>query len=334
MFRKIWFIPFIFIASISFGAVSNITIAVVDFKANGVADNIASAVTEAFNVEIFKSGVYQVIERSQIQKIVNEQKFQMSGMTDSEYAKFGQLLGADYITVGSVSRLGEKYIINVRIVEVKTAGIIKAESGYVYKAADLDHLSRRLALKITGRDPGPDLTGQDQGGDTVPLSQALTNFPFMQEKYTRLDYSLSMIMGPSGQSLVIQSLSWNTVHKGIYTGLALGYQYQENASDTRNVSIHAAVFETRLGYNLPLGFFELSAQAGAGLSIGSLGVANLNTNLMVLGGNLSARAGGGFNLGVLSIGLFGTWLGELFMLNGSFYPLNATMLTISFGMNF
>lgn len=56
---------------------------------------------------LVKSGRYRVIERQEIEKIINEQQLGQSGMvTAQSAAKVSQLLGAEIAIIGNVTEFG------------------------------------------------------------------------------------------------------------------------------------------------------------------------------------------------------------------------------------
>jgi TolB-like protein len=89
---------------------------------------VGFAVSELLSQKFFKSSKFKLIERSQLSDIMKEQKLGLSGAVDSETAaKVGKLLGARLLVLGSVSRLGKSYQVNVRLVNVETAEIVAPE---------------------------------------------------------------------------------------------------------------------------------------------------------------------------------------------------------------
>ena len=69
----------------------------------------------------------KVIERDQINKIVDEQKFSLSDMSEeNEEQTVGKLLNVDAIIIGSIAHLDDNEEINVRIIDIKTGQIYKA----------------------------------------------------------------------------------------------------------------------------------------------------------------------------------------------------------------
>ncbi len=124
-------------------------IAVVEFE-NKTAygqRRLSQAATDILITELFKSGKFIVVEREKMNKIMEEQKIQQSGMIDPLTAvKIGQILGVEAIVVGAVSEFGVKkegsdYLIaqskqqvaevsvDVRVIDVQTGQVILADSG-------------------------------------------------------------------------------------------------------------------------------------------------------------------------------------------------------------
>ncbi|HDQ45875.1 MAG TPA: hypothetical protein ENN17_10330 [bacterium] len=127
-----------------------ITIAVLDFEAKNITQQSAEAVTDILRTELFNTGAFRVVERQRIQRILEEQKFQMSGLTDPDQAaEIGRLLNVEKIMVGSVTRLGSTFIINTRIVEVQTGLVELAEAAECRGGEEqLPRAITELALKI------------------------------------------------------------------------------------------------------------------------------------------------------------------------------------------
>jgi TolB-like protein len=65
---------------------------------------------------------FTVVERKEIQKILAEQKLNLSGLVAPEQAvKAGKLLGARYLVAGKVTRLDDQTVVIVRVISVETS---------------------------------------------------------------------------------------------------------------------------------------------------------------------------------------------------------------------
>jgi curli biogenesis system outer membrane secretion channel CsgG len=86
-------------------------IAVIEFK--NKADNQwwyhggAEAAQDVFVTELVKSGKFRVVEREQLQALMEEKNLTLSGDVDPNSAvKIGKLLGVNYLLTGSVTEYG------------------------------------------------------------------------------------------------------------------------------------------------------------------------------------------------------------------------------------
>lgn len=106
-----------------------IALAVLDLEGKNVDQSKAEAVTDLLRTELFNTGSFKVIERQKVRQIIEEQRFQSSGMTDTDRAvEIGRLLNVQKIMIGTVTQLGSTCIINTRIVDVQSAAVVLAEA--------------------------------------------------------------------------------------------------------------------------------------------------------------------------------------------------------------
>lgn len=104
-----------------------VSVAVFPMSSSVLNEGEINALTDVLRSEIGKNKKYQVMERSQISQILNEQGFQQSGACDetSCFVEMGQLLGANYIIIGNVGQVGKTYSVNARVVDIATSKIVK-----------------------------------------------------------------------------------------------------------------------------------------------------------------------------------------------------------------
>ena len=70
-------------------------------------------------------GKVRVVDRQNIARIVKEYEFQQSQLTDETTAvRIGKLSGADIIVIGSISYVGERYYLNIKLISVEIGEII------------------------------------------------------------------------------------------------------------------------------------------------------------------------------------------------------------------
>ncbi len=102
-----------------------LTIGVIDLDANGVDEGEARAITERLRIYLGRTGIFEVIERNQMESIMTEMGFQASGAcnTDECVVQVGQVLGASKMVAGSVSKVGNLYSLQIRMVDITTSKI-------------------------------------------------------------------------------------------------------------------------------------------------------------------------------------------------------------------
>ena len=117
-------------------------VAVLEFTGNSEFDGkVDLKLSDLLITSLVKSGKFDVIERTQIELVLNEQKLGMSGIIDeSTAAEVGRILGAEYVIFGVVTSATQQNIdkfaytlvvietsIDVRVIDAETGKIIVAE---------------------------------------------------------------------------------------------------------------------------------------------------------------------------------------------------------------
>jgi TolB-like protein len=139
-------------------------VAVLDFSAKNVSKDDADILADFFRSELIKTGKFNVLDRSRIQKIADEQRFQKSGMTDvNAIVKIGKLINAQYIFVGSYSRLDTIFMLNIEMINIQTGKIEKSDSKSVENPQPKDKLdmARFIAYGFIGFGVGYELFWND-----------------------------------------------------------------------------------------------------------------------------------------------------------------------------
>jgi TolB-like protein len=103
--------------------VSNSKVAVAGFRATGVDEILVDNLTETFTTEAGKVPGFKVIGQSEIKDLVGYQAQQnMLGCDDAAcMSDLAGALGVDMLIAGSVGKVGDTFVVNVRIIDVKKA---------------------------------------------------------------------------------------------------------------------------------------------------------------------------------------------------------------------
>lgn len=123
-------------------------------QVNGLADMLS--------VELFNSGCFTIVERSKVEKVIREQHFQMSDLTDAQRKKIGGILKVDAIVTGTINfiardtRYGSdystkyevgEYNVDIRLVSVNTGEWLSVAGGE-QKGCTERELMRRVAMQL------------------------------------------------------------------------------------------------------------------------------------------------------------------------------------------
>jgi TolB-like protein len=144
----------LFFVSIPLFSQEKQSIAIARLISSGISQDEAISLTDALRSELGKTGKYQVIERTQMDAILQEQGFQQSGACNNEECalEIGKLLSVQYMVLGSIGMVGETFAINIRMVDIKT-GKIENELTENYKGKVdglLTDIIPRAAQKLAG----------------------------------------------------------------------------------------------------------------------------------------------------------------------------------------
>ena len=99
--------------------------AVIDLEGRGISTIEAQTLTDRMRSELVKTGAVTVVERGQMQQILGEQDFQLTGCTSDECAvEIGQMLGVTKMVAGSIGKIGATYTVDLRNIDVATGAIL------------------------------------------------------------------------------------------------------------------------------------------------------------------------------------------------------------------
>jgi len=150
------------------------TLAVLEFDSFGISAPEVAALTNRLRTNMTQLDVYRIIERGQMQQIMLEQDFQLTGCTSDECAvEVGQLLGAQLMLAGSIGKVGQTWSIDMRIIDVETGSLIRSASHDTRGEVDIVLTAGMAAAarKIAGMEELSEIVGTASGlfGGTADL---------------------------------------------------------------------------------------------------------------------------------------------------------------------
>lgn len=116
-------------------------IAVFDPASSGTSidEGTKIAVREIISSTIVNTGMYNIVERSLLEKVMQEQQFTNSGAVDDLQAtEVGKLAGANKIILSVVTLTGGRNMLSVKIIDVKTASVDRQKVKVVTSGELLD----------------------------------------------------------------------------------------------------------------------------------------------------------------------------------------------------
>lgn len=129
-------------------------IAVFDLRSQDVDSKISQPMTEVIRREIVTSGKYKVINKGDMDEILGEQMFQISGCVSGQctgIVEAGRLLGVGKVIIGSVNLVGKTYYLSLSLIDVHTGNIERISEDICKCEVDqLIESSKRVIKRLLG----------------------------------------------------------------------------------------------------------------------------------------------------------------------------------------
>ncbi|MBI4532256.1 MAG: DUF2380 domain-containing protein [Candidatus Latescibacteria bacterium] len=154
---------YLHVTSLSWAAEKS-RIGVLELRANGVSEEEARGLTDRLRAELHRTGRFEVVEREKMQEILQEQGFQQSGAcnTDVCAVEVGKLIGAEQMAAGSVSKIGQIYAVNLRLIDVERGVMVRTATEDCPCPIDrvLTETMQHVAWQLAGVSQAPVLTSR------------------------------------------------------------------------------------------------------------------------------------------------------------------------------
>jgi hypothetical protein len=91
--------------------------------------SVITPATDKIIEKLVQSNRFTVLDRANIESVLKEREFQVSGMvSDQDAVTAGKYLGADFIVVAKISKVGDTNFVSGRMINVKTGVIVSSTS--------------------------------------------------------------------------------------------------------------------------------------------------------------------------------------------------------------
>ncbi|MCP4583279.1 MAG: hypothetical protein GY839_16850 [candidate division Zixibacteria bacterium] len=224
----------VLISFISFLPTYADTIAVLDLDNAGVSAEVSEAVTAFIENGVVNYSDFKIVSRNQILKVLEEQKFQLTGATENT-VEAGKLLSVDQIITGKLFKLGSEFTLLLELIDVETGEIVKSEKK-----------SARIQIEDI---------------DNV-LVEPIVESLFSKRRYKGFTIVIKSITGLPKLDTMSKTDPWVSIHVG-NTFVGQTQKYQDNNSPVINErfevkeyygeSIILRIYDRDVKYDDPIG---------------------------------------------------------------------------------
>lgn len=144
-------------------------IAVFDPTSSGTSidDGTKIAIREIISSTIVNAGKHNIVERSLLEKIMQEQQFSNSGIVDdNQITEIGKLAGANKVVISVVTLTGGRNMLSIKMIDVTTASVERQKVKVVTSGELLDIIEPMTLELIDGG-----YTAKNVGNQPVPQPQ-------------------------------------------------------------------------------------------------------------------------------------------------------------------
>jgi TolB-like protein len=124
---------------------------VLPFEGVGVSQEDVLALTLFFETALQNTGRCQIIEQTEVDKILKAHQYVLADFNDPDKAvQIGKLIPADHIVLGTVGILGGRHYVNVKMIDLNTGAIVGARNATADSLEQLSTLLPEVAQQMTG----------------------------------------------------------------------------------------------------------------------------------------------------------------------------------------
>src|SRR4030042_395088 len=166
---------FVFLAMALLGQTNKTSVAVYPIKAvGGVDKSLAQTLASLMTNELGKSSKLIVIDESMLEEVMKRQAMNISDLCDSTVCqvKVGELVQAQKMVVAELSKLGSRYILTFKVIDIRTSAMeFSGREDCTCAEDQLDQLVAMAAIKL-----------RQHFGETGLMSQTEMSVPPGEEK--------------------------------------------------------------------------------------------------------------------------------------------------------
>jgi YD repeat-containing protein len=166
-------LTFLVLVSASGAAQERVAIAVLPFSSAGVSADDTFGLTLLFETALQTSGLFDVVEQTEVGRLMEAQEFAMSDLADDSKAlRVGKLLVARQIVLGAAGKIGGQYYLNVKLLDVQSGRNLKAEKVLADTLPKLIDAIQALAERLSGAE-GATTRVEEAAAPSLPIRRTI-----------------------------------------------------------------------------------------------------------------------------------------------------------------
>jgi hypothetical protein len=114
----------------------------------------AVTISEMLQARLVEKKAFKIVERSMLNKILEEKKLHMLGLTDADASSIGAMAGADKIVTGSISKMADRYVVLVKGIDTRTGVVELTEQEMSADVGDLPNAVQVIADRFVRKARG------------------------------------------------------------------------------------------------------------------------------------------------------------------------------------
>ncbi|MCI0495904.1 PEGA domain-containing protein [candidate division KSB1 bacterium] len=165
-------------------------------KETGYGDAIAGMLT----TELINGKVFQIIERKEIDRIMNELGLSQFGVLDSQTAKdIGKVYGLDMLVLGSVAKFGNLVETDSRLIDTQSGEAILADNASCRSELEIRNmvvnLARKMEQRFTGKATAQVMFNSEPAGAMVYINNDMAGITPLtkQMEYGNYEVKISLV---------------------------------------------------------------------------------------------------------------------------------------------
>jgi hypothetical protein len=157
---------------------------VLDLTYSAQEEDLASAGAESVTAELIATHRYTVVERRKIAHVIREQALGQTGIVSETTAiKVGAILGAKFLVIGRLSRIGDLFRLDARMLDSETARVAAAAHADFRDRVNLDLAAREMVRGLVAVPKPPASVGA--GTVAAAASSAATIEPIVDPSHVK-----------------------------------------------------------------------------------------------------------------------------------------------------